>query len=173
MPSSTTPGSSDMDKFQSSHVDIGLRRDLSGSALPTIPQSVSRGKPITRLPGSLICYGLPVCSPSCTDPTGFPTVEDLYFQAFNELGPLLDMTTTVTGLLVWGLFCQGGSTRGLSHFFYLSFFVRLESPFLRPDPHDRHAGARRSSQGWPPLWRPPQGLALTAPSTTARLGVSG
>jgi hypothetical protein len=57
----------------------------------------------TRLPGSLICYGLPVCSPSCKDPTGFPTVEDFYFQAFNEIGPLLDMTTTVTRLLLAGL----------------------------------------------------------------------
>jgi hypothetical protein len=103
-----------MDKFQSSHVDIGLRRDLSGSALPTIPQSVSRGKPITRLPGSLICYGLPVCSPSCTDPTGFPTVEDFYFQAFNEIGPLLDMTTTVTGLLCWRDLTPAGMAASLA-----------------------------------------------------------
>src|SRR5215471_18763945 len=43
MPSSMTTGSSYVDKFQSSDVDIGLRRDLSGSALPLIPQSVSRG----------------------------------------------------------------------------------------------------------------------------------
>jgi hypothetical protein len=103
-----------MDKFQSSHVDIGLRRDLSGSALPTIPQSVSRGKPITRLPGSLICYGLPVCSPSCTDPTGFPAVEDFYFQAFNEIGPLLDMTTTVTGLLCWRDLTPAGMAASLA-----------------------------------------------------------
>src|SRR5271166_6275238 len=34
MPPSTTPGSSNIDKFQSSDVDIGLRRVLSGSALP-------------------------------------------------------------------------------------------------------------------------------------------
>src|SRR5262245_15303432 len=34
MPSSMTPGSSIIDRFQSSDVDIGLRRDLSGSALP-------------------------------------------------------------------------------------------------------------------------------------------
>jgi len=33
MPPSTTPGSSNIDKFQSSDVDIGLRRVLSGSAL--------------------------------------------------------------------------------------------------------------------------------------------
>jgi hypothetical protein len=34
MPSPETPGSSNMDKFQCSHVDIGLRRNLIGSALP-------------------------------------------------------------------------------------------------------------------------------------------
>src|SRR5215813_4422701 len=75
MPSSMTTGSSYVDKFQSSDVDIGLRRDLSGSALPLIPQSVSRGASISRLPGSHICYGLSVCSPPCTDLTGFPAIE--------------------------------------------------------------------------------------------------
>jgi hypothetical protein len=72
MPSSTTPGSSNVNKFQRSDADIGLRRVLSGSALPLIPQSVSRGAFISRLPGSHICYGLSGCSAPCTDPTGFP-----------------------------------------------------------------------------------------------------
>jgi hypothetical protein len=43
MPSSLTPGSSVIERVQSLDADTGLRRDLSGSALPTIPQSVSRG----------------------------------------------------------------------------------------------------------------------------------
>jgi hypothetical protein len=30
-----------------------------------------------------------------------------------------------------------------------NFFVRLESPFLRPDPHRPNAVARRGRQGWP------------------------
>ena len=30
---------------------------------------------------SHICYGLPVCSPPCTDPTSFLTVGDFYIQA--------------------------------------------------------------------------------------------
>ena len=38
MPSSTTPGSSNIHKFQSRDVDIGLRRLLNGSALPRFPQ---------------------------------------------------------------------------------------------------------------------------------------
>src|SRR5215813_8593823 len=50
-----------------------LRRDLNSSALPILPQSVSRGARISGLPDSRICYGLPSCSP----PEGF------YFQASN------------------------------------------------------------------------------------------
>src|SRR5262245_30305592 len=38
MPSPKTPGSSNVDKFQSSDVDIGLRQCANGSALPTLPQ---------------------------------------------------------------------------------------------------------------------------------------
>ena len=32
---------------------------------------------------------------------------------------------------------------------FVSFFVRSESPFLRPDPRFAYVGARRSCQGWP------------------------
>jgi hypothetical protein len=32
---------------------------------------------------SHICYGLPVCLPPCTDPTGFPAVGDFYYQTSN------------------------------------------------------------------------------------------
>src|ERR1700686_4146538 len=42
MPSSMTPRSSIIVEVQFSDVDIGLRRDLSGSALPKIPQSAIR-----------------------------------------------------------------------------------------------------------------------------------
>src|SRR6266699_6000421 len=45
--------------------------------------------------------------------------------------PLLGITTTVTGLLVWGFFCQGVSAEQP---IFVSFFVRSQSPFLRPDP---------------------------------------
>jgi hypothetical protein len=102
MPSSMTPGSSNVDKFQSSNVDIGLRRDLNSSALPRLPQSASHGARISGLqwfthlvrPASLLA---PLYGPDRVSPAngGF------YIQAFNEIGPLLDMTTTVTGLLCW------------------------------------------------------------------------
>jgi hypothetical protein len=52
--------------------------------------------------------------------------------------------------LVWGLGSQAENSR---HAFFLqpNFFVRLESPFLRPDPHRPSAVARRGCQGWPSL----------------------
>jgi hypothetical protein len=41
---------------------------------------------------------------------------------------------------------------GILHFLHTSFFVRLEIPFLRPDPHVLEAGARRGCQGRPSLY---------------------
>src|SRR5262245_25508149 len=38
-------------------------------------------QPFRGFHGSHICYGLPVCSPPCTDPTSFPAVGDFYVQA--------------------------------------------------------------------------------------------
>jgi hypothetical protein len=49
---------------------------------------------------------------------------------------------------VWGFVCQEGSARGLS-FFMVRFFVRLDSPFLRPDPPYLEVDARRACQDWP------------------------
>ena len=68
MPLSMTPGSSIIasPELRCRH---GLRRDLSSSALPILPQSVSRGARVSGLPDSRICYGLPSCSLSCTDQT--------------------------------------------------------------------------------------------------------
>src|SRR6516165_2818452 len=102
MPSPKTPGSSNIHKFQSRDVDIGLRRCASGSALPIAPTNPFRaGGEFRGFHGSLICYGLPGCSAPCTDLTGFPAIGAFYFQASNEIGPLLDMTTASTGLLCW------------------------------------------------------------------------
>src|SRR5262245_65888854 len=100
MPPSTTPGSSNIHKFQSRDVDVGLRQGLSGSALPNLPQSVSRGYGISRLPGSLICYGLPVCTPPCTDLTRSPQPSRAFtfgLQVDWSPSPPPDTTTTVTG----------------------------------------------------------------------------
>ena len=39
------------------------------------------GEPFRGLHGWHICYGLPVCSSPCTDPTSFPAVGGFYVQA--------------------------------------------------------------------------------------------
>src|SRR3954451_25331720 len=60
----------------------GLRRDPSGSALPRLPQSVSRGARLSRLHWFANCYGLSGCSPPWTDRTKFPwSTGDFYIQA--------------------------------------------------------------------------------------------
>lgn len=56
-----------------------------------------------------------------------------------------------------GLFLSR-SFRKHSPSFFRRFFVRSERPFLRPDPPQWQAAARRSCQGWSPLRRPPAGL---------------
>src|SRR5215211_2340493 len=82
MPSSLTPGSSDIACVQLRDADAGLRRDPSGSALPRLPQSVSRGTWFSRLHWFANCYGLSGCSPPWTDRTRFPwSTGDFYIQA--------------------------------------------------------------------------------------------
>src|SRR4249919_3142297 len=60
-----------------------------------------------------------------------------------------------------GLSLSRGSVRAGHLLSFVSFFVRSESPFLRPDPQYCKAGARRSCQGWP-------SINLSAYSTLAR-----
>jgi len=103
MPLSMTPGSSIIasPELRCRH---RLRRVLSGSALPILPQSVSRGARISGLPDSRICYGLPSCSPPlygsdrCTRP---PRAFTSRLPTDRSPSPLPDMTTTATGLLCW------------------------------------------------------------------------
>ncbi len=80
----------------------GLRRDLSGSALPKFPQSASRGARLSRLPGLLTLRPARLLAPLCRiEPASRPQ------RAFTSRlpadwspAPPLDMTTTRTGLLV-------------------------------------------------------------------------
>ena len=49
-------------------------------------------------------YSLPGCSPPCTDQTGTPSLRGLLLPGFQRIrspSPLLDITTTATGLLCW------------------------------------------------------------------------
>ena len=59
-----------------------------------------------------------------------------------------------------GLFLSRSFSRAAHLSSFISFFVRSQSPFLRPDPPQRQAVAHRSCQGWSPLRRPPTGLGL-------------
>jgi hypothetical protein len=95
-----TPGSSTIDKFQSSDVDIGLRRDLSGSALPKSRNPFRAGLLLRGFTGSLPLRPVRLLAP-LHGSDRLPASGGFYIQASNEVGPLLDMTTTVTGLLCW------------------------------------------------------------------------
>ena len=57
------PGEFDTHKFQRRDVDIGLRRDLSGSALPMIPQIRFTRGPISGLPGSQLLRPVRLLAP--------------------------------------------------------------------------------------------------------------
>src|SRR4029077_6264620 len=91
MPLSMTPGSSIIasPELRCRH---RLRRDLSSSALPLLPQTVSRGARISGLPLSRPCYGLPSCSLPCTDQTDMLGPRELLLPGFQRIGfppPLL------------------------------------------------------------------------------------
>jgi hypothetical protein len=96
-----TPGSSIIDRFQSSDVDIGLRRDLSGSALPKSRNPLHAGK---SYEASLVSFATAcqIARPPVRIRLEHPATGGFYIQAFNGLvSPLLDMTSTATGLLCW------------------------------------------------------------------------
>src|SRR6516225_9003628 len=123
MPSPKTPGSSNIHKFQSRDVDIGLRRCASGSALPIAPTNPFRaGGEFRGFHGSLICYGLPGCSAPCTDLTGFPAIGAFYFQASNGSVALsvagydysIDWTPTLAGLSPAGMTARLAAQHPLS-----------------------------------------------------------
>ena len=103
MPLSMTPGSSIIasPELRCRH---RLRRVLSGSALPILPQSVSRGARISGLPDSRICYGLPSCSPPLYGSDRYtrpPRAFTSRLPTDRSPSPLPDISTTATGLLCW------------------------------------------------------------------------
>src|SRR5215813_10816918 len=78
-----------------------LRRDLNSSALPILPQSVSRGARISGLPDSRIRYGLPSCSPPLYGSDRYarpPRAFTSRLPTDRSPSPLLGITTTATGL---------------------------------------------------------------------------
>src|SRR6202165_5948478 len=51
---------------------------------------------------------------------------------------------------LYGAFFVKEFARAANLLSFVSFFVRSQSPFLRPDPRFTDVVARRSCQGWPP-----------------------
>ena len=94
----------------------GLRRDLSGSALPKFPQSASRGARISGLPGLLTLRPARLLAPlRRIGPVSRPQ------RAFTSRLPAdwspalpLDMTTTWTGLLVLAGLSPAGMAASLA-----------------------------------------------------------
>jgi hypothetical protein len=82
MPSSLTPGSSIIVTVQYLDADMGLRRKPTGSTLPIIPQSVSRGGSFQGFSGSRLLRPVRLLAPlygSGWDTS--PTTGDFYIQA--------------------------------------------------------------------------------------------
>ena len=85
MPSSLTSGSSIIVSVQNTDVDVGLRYGPKSSALPIVPQSVSRGARFSRLRWFATATACQVAGPPCTDLTGLPANGGFYFQPFDRL----------------------------------------------------------------------------------------
>jgi hypothetical protein len=76
----------------------------------------------------------------------------------------LDMTTTATGLLVWGFFCQEVSAERRIFFPSSVSLFDMKACFFVSDPKPSRAGAGKAGRLFGDQ---PQGLALTVPSTAA------
>ena len=82
MPSSPTPGSP-TSISRNFDADIGLRRMTTGSALPSLPQSVPRGRSISWLHWFACATACQVARPPVRIRLERPAFEDFYFQASN------------------------------------------------------------------------------------------
>ena len=76
------PGEFDID-IQKFDADIGLRRMTTGSALPTLPQSVPRGQSISWLHWFASATACRVARPPVRIRLERPAFGDFYFQASN------------------------------------------------------------------------------------------
>jgi hypothetical protein len=102
VPSSPTAGSSGI-VFQFHDADMGLRQELTGSTLPILPQSASRGRSVSRLHWLAIATACWVARLPSTDLTGAHPQPRETFTSRLSTGrspfPSLGITTTSIGLL--------------------------------------------------------------------------
>ena len=125
MPSSTTPGSSHILKFQSRDVDIGLHRDLTGSALPKLPQiRFTRAEYFVASVVRTLLRPASLLAPLYGSDRIAPAIGDFYFQAFNG---------SVT-LLVAGYDYSSGWTPLLAGLSPAGMAASLAAPDLSSDP---------------------------------------
>src|SRR6516165_4689240 len=167
----------------------GLRRVLSGSALPKFPQSASRGARISGLPDSLTLRPARLLAPPLTDRTRSPRPQ----RAFTSRLPAvwspslpLDITTTWTGLLLLAGLAPARMAASLAA---LEPYVRLARIRLPPRmfdgwprpsvralaPGTRFPGTVSGTCGigsrspWPPPFAPPPPLPVARPCSAASL----
>ena len=111
----------DPEEFEHRHGPVlrcrhGLRRDLSGSALPKFPQSASRGARLSRLPGLLTLRPVRLLAllrriePASRPQRAFTS----RLSAVWSPALPLDMTTTWTGLLVLAGLSPAGMAASLA-----------------------------------------------------------
>src|SRR5271169_5402952 len=87
MPSSLTPGSSIIVTCPVSRCRRGLRRELTGSTLPTLPQSDSRGRPISWLHWFTTATACQVACPPGRIRLGYcPSHRGLLLPGFRRVG---------------------------------------------------------------------------------------
>ena len=81
----------------------GLRRDLNGSALPTLPQSVSRGARFRGFTGSRLLRPVRLLAPLDGSDRVSPATGGFYIQASGGLvaRPAAGYDYNSTGLLCW------------------------------------------------------------------------
>ena len=135
----------------------------TGSALPTLPQSVPRGRSISWLHWFASATACQVACPPVRIRLGTsPATEDFYFQAFN-----VSVSLHVAGYNYnsdWtpcmGLFLSRSFSRAAHLSSSVGFFVRSESRFFIPTRHSGkppRAGAVKAGRLFR---RPPAGLGL-------------
>src|SRR4051812_47164347 len=136
----------------------GLRRDPSGSALPTLPQSVSRGTRFSRLHWFAFATACQVARPPWTDRTKFPwPTGDFYIQASGGS----------VALPAAGYDYNSNWTPLLAGLYPARMGARVAAPDLTDFPQPPGAFTSRLPTGWSPF--PPLDMTTTdCPSSSGR-----
>src|SRR3954466_9893090 len=103
MPSSLTPGSSDIACVQCRDADAAFA-EIRAARHSQHSRNPFHAGPVFEASLVRVCYGLSGCSPPWTDLTEFPRPPGAFTSRLptgRSPFPSLDMTTTATGLLCW------------------------------------------------------------------------